>query len=65
MLILVEHHLSSKELLKWIKSLEKDKIMLQHLYFFNHLYTGLILNIQNFAHTFFQSTKDMQYLTIL
>jgi len=54
MLILVKHHLSSKELLKWIKSLEKDKIMLQHLYFFNHLYTGLILKIQNFGDTFFQ-----------
>lgn len=36
----IEHHLSSKELLKRIKSLEKDTRVLQRLYFVKHRYEG-------------------------
>ena len=36
----IEHHLSSKELLKRIKSLEKDTRVLQRLYFVKHRYDG-------------------------
>jgi putative transposase len=38
--ILIEHHLSSEELLKHIKSLEKDTRVLQRLYFVKHRYEG-------------------------
>lgn len=36
----IEHHLSSEELLKRIKSLEKDTRVLQRLYFVKHRYEG-------------------------
>ncbi len=36
----IEHHLSSQELLKRIKSLEKDTRVLQRLYFVKHRYEG-------------------------
>jgi putative transposase len=36
----IEHHLSSEELLKHIKSLEKDTRVLQRLYFVKHRYEG-------------------------
>jgi len=36
----IEHHLSSDELLKRIKSLEKDTRVLQRLYFVKHRYEG-------------------------
>ncbi len=36
----IEHHLSSQELLKIIKSLEKDTRVLQRLYFVKHRYEG-------------------------
>ena len=36
----IEHHLSSEELLKRIKSLEKDTRVLQRLYFVKHRYDG-------------------------
>lgn len=38
--IAIEHHLSSEELLKQIKSLEKDTRVLQRLYFVKHRYEG-------------------------
>lgn len=38
--ISIEHHLSSEELLKRIKSLEKDTRVLQRLYFVKHRYEG-------------------------
>ena len=36
----IEHHLSSEDLLKRIKSLEKDTRVLQRLYFVKHRYEG-------------------------
>ena len=38
--ISIEHHLSSEELLKQIKSLEKDTRVLQRLYFVKYRYEG-------------------------
>jgi len=39
-LIPIKRHLSSKELLKHTKSLEKDTRVLQRLYFVKHWYKG-------------------------
>jgi Transposase and inactivated derivatives len=40
----IECHLSSEELLKHIKSLEKDTRVLQRLYFIKHRYEGASVN---------------------
>ncbi|PAV11044.1 hypothetical protein ASJ81_11705 [Methanosarcina spelaei] len=48
--ILIEHHLSSEELLKRIKSLEKDTRVLQRLYFVKYRYEDVTVEeAANFA----------------